>query len=663
MSEPDGRAGAQSMSTVNRAIFERDEPFGLPPFERIGSADFEAAFEVALDSARAGIDAISADPAVPDFDNTITRLESSGRALSRVSGLFWNLLGTDADPVLQALQSVIAPRLSRHASRTAADTALFARIDDLWTRRAALELTTEQHRVLERTRTRFVRDWTLTVDDAAVLAGLPDSLVSAMRSAARERGIDGHLVTTSRSLMTPFLTFCPDRSLREQAFRGWTSRGAHEGDTDNRTLIPEILALRARRAALLGYPDFATFKLEDQMAGTPEAVLELLEQVWERAVPAALAERTALERRALHDGAWHAIAPWDWAFYAEKVRREQVDLDRTELASHLSLDAMIEAAFDVATRLFGIRFERCDVPAYHPDVRVWEVFAADGTRQALFLGDYFARPSKRSGAWMSAFQGQHGLPVDGGVGQRPVIINVMNFAKPEAGQPALLAFEDARTLFHEFGHALHGMLSDVVYPGVAGTAVARDFVELPSQLYEHWLTVPEVLARHACHVKTGEPMPPAMLEKLLATQTWGTGYATVEFTASALLDIACHTTDPADIGDVDTFEATQLARLGMPDGMTMRHRSPHFAHVFSGDGYSAGYYSYLWSEVLDADAFAAFEEAGSAFDPATAARLLEEIYSRGGSRPERDSYIAFRGSMPTPEAMLRGRRLWPGAER
>ena len=683
------------MSDADEPIFDWDGPMGLPRFERIASADFAAAFELALAADRAEIEAISSDPDAPTFDNTIVALERSGRALSRVSALYHNLLAADADPVLEALRGEILPRLSRHASRTAGDMALFSRIEELWTRRAALGLSSEQVHVLERTRTRFVRSgatldeadreeladvlarlsalgaafgrnlledergWALPIEDAEVLAALPRPLVSAMRGAAAERGIDGHVVTTSRSLMTPFLTFCPDRALRARAFEGWTSRGARGGAGDNRPLILEMLALRQRRATLLGYPSFAAFKLEDQMAGTPEDVLALLERVWERAVPAAEKEREALGRRAAEEGATHPIEPWDWAFYAEKVRRDRVDLDPAVLAPHFSLDAMIGAAFAVANRLFGLRFERREVVAYHPDVRVWEVLDADGAHRAVFLGDHFARPSKRSGAWMGAFRAQHGLPLDGDVGQRPVIVNVMNFARPDEGEPALLSFDDARTLFHEFGHALHGMLSDVVHPSVAGTAVARDFVELPSQLFEHWLSVPETLVTHARHVETGEALPSGTLETLIAADTDRAGFDAVEFTASALLDILYHTTDPALIDDVDAFERAELERLGMPAGVTMRHRSPHFAHVFTGDGYSAGYYSYLWSEVLDADAFAAFEEAGSAFDPATARRLREEIYARGGSRPERDSYLAFRGAMPSPDAMLRKRGLAP----
>ncbi len=681
------------MTHNHRPILDWNGPMGLPRFERIASTDFAAAFDAALEADRAEIDAIARHPDPPSFDNTIGGLERSGRMRVRVSRLFGNLRAADADPVLEALQVEIAPRLSRHASRTAGDAALFARVDDLWTRRAELDLSAEQARVLERRWKGFVRggagldekerdehadtlaslaslgaafeqnlladerDWTLPVDDAGVLAALPDSLVSAMRGAARARGVDGHVVTTSRSLMTPFLAFCPDEALRRRAFEGWTSRGARGGPTDNRPLIPEILALRERRAALLGYPCFAAFKLDDQMAGTPEAVLELLERVWERAVPAAVDEREALRSRAVEDGESAEIAPWNWAFHAERVRRARFDLDPAELAPHFSLDAMIGAAFDVANRLFGLRFEPLDVPTYHPDVRVWEVIAADGRHRAVFMGDYFARPSKRSGAWMSAFRGQHGLDLDGVTGESPVVVNVMNFARPDDGEPALLSFDDARTLFHEFGHALHGMLSDVRYPSVAGTAVARDFVELPSQLYEHWLTVPEVLERHARHVGTGEPLAPERLRTLLAMQRFGAGYDAVEYTASALLDIAFHTSDPRRIVDVDAFERAELERLGMPDGITMRHRPPHFAHVFTGDGYSAGYYSYLWSEVLDADAFAAFEEAGSPFDPPTARRLLDEIYARGGSRPERDSYLAFRGRMPSPDAMLGNRGL------
>ena len=675
---------------VNEAVFAWNGPFGLPEFGRVAPQDFEPAFEVALERDRAEIDAIAADPATPTFQNVVEALELSGRDLARTSSLFWNLVGADSNDVLRDLQTRIAPRLSRHHSQTAADARLFARIDELWQRRGRMNLTTERFRVLEKLWKGFVRsgaaleepqqeelaainarlaelgarfsqnlladerDWHMAVKKKDVLAALPPFLKSAMRAAAQERGLKGHVVTTSRSIYTPFMTFCPDRAMREEVWTAWTSRGGRGGETDNVALVAEIVGLRARRAALLGYASFAEFKLEDQMAKKPANVVELLHRVWEPALARAGEEEAELRAAAAASGANHAIAPHDWAYYAEKVRAERFAFDEAELKPYLSLDAMIEAAFDTATRLFGITFRKMDeAPRYHDDVRVWEVRNADGSHRGVFYGDYFARPSKRSGAWMSAFRGQHRL----GDGQSPVIVNVCNFAKARRNQKTLLSFDDARTLFHEFGHALHGLMSNVTHPSVAGTAVARDFVELPSQLYEHWLTVPDVLQRYARHEKSGEPMPDALLEKVLAAQTFNAGFDAVEFTASALVDMAFHAQGAEGTDDPLAFERAQLERLGMPAAITMRHRTPHFAHVFSGDGYSAGYYSYIWAEVLDADAFRAFEDAGDPFDKATARRLRDHIYAVGGSVPPEETYRAFRGAMPSPDAMLEKRGL------
>ena len=677
------------MTDINPAIFEWNGPHGLPEFGRIASEDFEAAFDAALERDRADVNAVANSDAEPTFENTIVALERGGRDLQRVSALFWNLSGTDTNETLQALQREVAPRLSRHGSETARNAKLFRRIDELWDEREQLGLSAEQERLLERTWKGFVRagaklgeaeqteladvnaklaelgarfsqnllkdeaDWHLSVDDEAVVSALPAFLRSAMRGAARERELEGHVVTTSRSVMTPFLTFCPDRDWRRRAFEGWTSRGDRGGETDNNAIVAEIVGLRQRRATLLGYESFAHFKLENQMAGGPDKVLELLEEVWSHALPAAERETKELQAVLAQSGANHDVAPWDWLYLSEKVREERFDFDEAELKSYLALNRMVEAAFDVANRLFGLRFEERAVPAYHPDVRVWEVLDADGSHRAMFLGDYFARPSKRSGAWMTGFQGQHALDD----GQSPIIVNVMNFAKPSEGEPALLSFDDARTLFHEFGHALHGMLSEVTYPSLAGTSVARDFVELPSQLFEHWLTVPEVLRQHARHVETDKPLPQALLDKVIAAQTFNAGYDAVEFTSSALVDMAFHSANAKGTDDPNEFTRRELESRGMPAAITMRHRTPHFAHVWSGDGYSAGYYSYMWSEVLDADAFRAFEEAGSAFDAETADRLRRHIYSVGGSVKEADTYRAFRGAMPSPQAMLEKRGL------
>ncbi|HEV7433375.1 MAG TPA: M3 family metallopeptidase, partial [Pseudorhizobium sp.] len=608
--------------------------------------------------------------------------------------LFWNKAGAHTNEVIQALERDIAPKMSRHYSKIAMNEALFKRIDDLWGKRDTLGLSVEEDRVLERHWKGFVRtgaklakpeqerlaaineklaglgaqfgqnvladetNWELHLSEETELAGLPTFLRDAMASAARDRGHeDGYVVTLSRSIIEPFLTFAERRDLREQAFNAWTARGANGGATDNLAIVKETLALRAERAQLLGYDSFAAFKLDNTMAKTPEAVNHLLMTVWEKARSRALEEEASLAGLIAEEGGNHEVMPWDWRFYAEKLRHRTFNFSESELKPYLQLEKIIEACFDVAGRLFGIRaVEVKDVPAYHPDVRVFEIRDEDNNLKALFLGDYFARSSKRSGAWMSSFQSQHKLPLKNGrQGEIPIIYNVCNFAKPAAGKPALLSLDDARTLFHEFGHALHGMLSNVTYPSVSGTGVARDFVELPSQLYEHWLTVPEILKKYTVHYETGEPMPKALLDKVLAARTFNAGFATVEFTSSALVDMAFHTRGGMD--DPMAVQAQVLKEIRMPQSIVMRHATPHFQHVFSGDGYSAGYYSYMWSEVLDADAFAAFEEVGNAFDPVMARKLKNNIYSVGGSLDPEDAYKAFRGKLPDPEAMLKKKGL------
>ncbi|MEL6751621.1 MAG: M3 family metallopeptidase [Pseudomonadota bacterium] len=676
---------------TNPAIFNWNGPLGLPRFDAVETTDFAAAFDEALAADRAAIDAIADLDEAPTFDNTVVALELSSEKLDRVSALFWNLTGTVSDETLRAVERDMSPRLSRHRSQTAANGKLFARIDALHQQRDALAITTEQVRVLEKLhkwfvlagaslegeqQTRFAainarlaelgtafaqniladeRDWALVIEDEAKLSGLPAFLRDAMASAATERGHDGkHAVTLSRSIIEPFLTFSDDADLRAEAFAAWQARGENGGETDNRANVAEIVALRREKADLLGYASFADMKLEDQMAKTPAAVMKLLETVWEKAVAKAAHEEADLSALAASEGVNDPVRPADWRYWAEKQRARLFDYDEAEVKPFLSLDAMIAAAFDVAGRLFGVTFEeREGVPTYHPDVRVFEVLDADGAHRATFLADYFARASKRSGAWMSGFQSQHKL----GDGQAPIIVNVMNFAKAPEGQPTLLSMDDARTLFHEFGHALHGMLSDVTHPTVSGTSVARDFVELPSQLYEHWLTVPEILAKHARHVETGEAMPQALLDKVLAARTFNAGFGAVEFTSSALVDMAFHTGETEGKDDPIAFEQAVLERIGMPNAIAMRHRTPHFAHVFAGDGYSAGYYSYMWSEVLDADAFTAFEETGNVFDPALAGKLREHIYSAGGSVDPAETYRHFRGRMPGTEAMIEKRGL------
>jgi len=419
------------------------------------------------------------------------------------------------------------------------------------------------------------------------------------------------------------------------------------------------MILRQERARLLGFDTFAHFKLENQMAKTPENVAALLERVWARASDSAVRERAKLQALVTEEGGNFAVAPWDWAYYAEKIRMRDLDLDDAAVKPYLQLDRMIAAAFDTANRLFGLDFQELpDAPRHHPDARVWEVRGADGGHIGIFIGDYFARSSKRSGAWMSTFRDQHKLGGTGHDGEvRPIVVNTMNFSKPAAGAAAFLTFEDARTLFHEFGHGLHGLMSNVTYPRISGTSVARDFVELPSQLYEHWLMEPALLRDFARHVETGEAIPDALLEKVRQAQTFDKGAETVQYLSSAIVDLELHRAEIGPDFDVATFERDTLARIGMPEGLAMRHRTPHFAHVFSGDGYSSGYYSYMWSEVMDADAFGAFEEVGDAFDRATASALAEHIYSAGGQQDPEAAYIAFRGRGPEPDALLRRRGL------
>ncbi len=667
---------------------------GLPRFDAVRDEDFAGAFDAALTAHNMEIDTIAGDGEAPTFANTVVALETAGDELSRVSALFWNKAGAHTNPQIQALEREIAPKMSRHYSRIGMNEALFKRIDTLWEKRETLGLTNEELRVLERHWKGFLRagaklekpqqerlaaineelaglgaqfgqnvladekNWKLLLSSDEELAGIPDFLRDAMAGAAKEHGEEGKFaVTLSRSIIEPFLTFSESRDLREQAFKAWVARGENGGESDNREIVKKTLALREEKAKLLGYDSFAAYKLDDTMAKTPDAVNGLLTEVWEQAVARAGEEEGELAAIIGQEGKNHEVMPWDWRHYAEKLRAKRFNFSETELKPYLQLEKIIEACFDVATRLFGIRaVELKDVQAYHPDVRTFEIRDANGELKAMFLGDYFARPSKRSGAWMSSFQSQHKLPLkNGAVGELPIIYNVCNFAKPSAGKPALLSLDDARTLFHEFGHALHGMMSNVTYPSVSGTGVSRDFVELPSQLYEHWLTVPEILETYALHYETGEPMPKALVDKVLAAQTFNAGFNTVEFTSSALVDMAFHTRGTVE--DPMAVQAEVLSSLRMPKSITMRHATPHFQHVFSGDGYSAGYYSYMWSEVLDADAFEAFEETGNPFDPETARRLLDNVYSVGGAVDPEETYKAFRGKMPSPEAMLKKRGL------
>ncbi len=664
-------------------------PFGLPPFDRIRPEHFPPAFDRCMAEQAAEIAAIAGADEPPTFGNTVEALERSGALLQRVSRVFYNLDSSNTNEAFEAIARDYAPRLAEHQMRVLLDPGLFARIDELYRRSDELALAPDQQRLLERWRLRFTRsgalldpgqkarmaaitqrlaslhtafgqnvlhderEWRLDLDEGD-LDGLPDFVRAAAAQAAVERGAAGrYIVTLARSMAEPFLTFSARRDLRRTLWQAWTQRGAHPGGHDNAPLIREIMSLRAEQARLLGYENFAQYRLDDAMAKTPDAVEHLLRQVWEPAKERAAVERAALAAAASSEGMNEPIEPWDWRYYAEKVRQAEHDFDEAELKPYFVLDNMVEAAFDTARRLFGLRFlERTDLPVYHPDVRVYEVRDRAGAHVGLFLHDNFARPNKHSGAWSSRYRDQQDL--DGPVA--PIVVNNNNFAR---GEPTLLSFDDVRTLFHEFGHGLHTLLSRVRYPSQAGTAVRRDFVEFPSQIMEHWAVAPETLRRYARHCRSGEPIPEALLQRTLAARNFNQGFATVEYTASALIDLELHRHPAPEEIDISEFEAGFLAEFEVPREIGLRHRPVHFGHLFSGGGYAAGYYGYLWAEVLDADGFAAFTEAGDIFDPALATRL-ETIFSAGDTRDPMELYRGFRGRDPTIAPLLAQRGLAGG---
>ena len=667
---------------TNPLLTDWDTPFQIAPFDRISDDDFAPAFEQALAQDLKDTLAVAQNPDAPSFANTIEALMATGQQLDKVLSTFYTIAGADSNAAREALMRNFSPKLSAHSSEIYSNKALFARIDALWAERDALDLDDEQARVLMLTHRNFIRagagltgaaevqmkeikerlavlgtefsqnlladerDWHMELSDSD-MQGLPEFLKAAAKSAASEKGVEGAIITLSRSLVVPFMQFSPRRDLRETAYKAWAARGANGGATDNRALAREMLALRQEMAKLLGYPDFASFKLETEMAKTPSNVRQLLEDVWAPAKERAEQDAEVLTAMMHADGLNGDLEKWDWRYYAEKRRKAEHDLDEATLKPYFQLDRMIDAAFDCASRLFGLNFEPVDIPLYHPDCRAWEV-TRNGKHIALFIGDYFARGSKRSGAWCSAMRSQAKLPKV----QAPIVINVCNFAKSD---PALLSYDDARTLFHEFGHVLHQMLSNVRYEMVSGTSVPRDFVELPSQLYEHWLEVPEVLQSFATHVDSGAVMPADLLDKVLKAATFDMGFQTVEYVASAMVDLEFHTQNVPE--DIIERQSEVLDSMGMPPAIGMRHATPQFGHVFSGGYYASAYYSYMWSEVMDADAFAAFEEKGDAFDADLAKSLEANILSRGGSDDPEVLYKAYRGRLPGVEALLKGRGL------
>ena len=659
---------------------------GVPPYHMIKPADYVPALTEALAEARREVGAIARSRSRPTFANTIEALERAGRKSQAISAAFSNVASANATPEIEAAQMVIAPMLSQFSNEMMLDPSLFARVDAIWRSRGTLKLDPQQARLLDETYRRFVRagaalspeararvaeinqemtklsvDFgrklladqkagTLVLQEAEVV-GLSQSQKAAAAQAARAAGKEGYLIPATRPSAEAFLTAASNRAARERVFKAFDNRGANANDNNTSAIIRRLLELRIERAKLMGAESHAHFSLKDNMAKTPEAAMDLLMQIYRPALARANEEQADLLALAKADGL-SEIAPWDWRYYAEKLRKQRFNLDEAALRQYLPLDGMVAALMETTNRLYGIRFiERPDLPAYAEGVKAWEIREADGKTIGLFFADWFARETKRPGAWMNSLRRQNSL-----LGDMPVVVNNCNFTPPAPGERALISLDDARTLFHEFGHALHGLFSQVRYPSLSGTAVSRDFVELPSQIHEHWIAEPSILRAHARNA-AGDPIPEAMLQSLLQSRSFNQGFLTVQQISSALLDMKLHqmTELPADF-DPATWEKAQLEALGVPKAVGMRHRLPHFSHIFNG-GYSAGYYAYSWAEAMDADGFEAFKETGDLFNPKLAAKLRGEILSRGNSRDPAESYIAFRGRLPNADALLKNRGL------
>lgn len=665
---------------------------GVPPFNAVDVAGLRPALEQAMAQQLTEIDAITANPAAPDFANTVVPFENSGRSLERVLTVYHIYSSTLNDDVMQAVERDMEPKLAAFHDAITQNAALFARIAVVYAAREQSGLDAEQQRLcwvhyhnfartgaqldasskhrLSAINQRLAALFTdfsqhvlndeneiqLVLVDTRQMAGLPASEIDAAAAEAVARDLQGKwVIANTRSSVEPFLTYVTSRSLRESVWRNFVMRGDNGGDSDNKALVTELLKLRAERAKLLGYATHAHWQLEDSMAKTPEQALQLLRAMWAPAVARVHEEVADMQQFAAADGI--TIAPWDYRFYAEKVRKVRYDLDANELKPYLQLDRLRDGMFFVANKLFGLQFValgNAEVPVYHPDVHVWEVRDRQGLHVGLWYFDPYARRGKQSGAWMSEYRRQENF-VDN---ISAIVSNNANFVKGKVNEPVLLNWDDAVTLFHEFGHALHGLLSNVRYPTLSGTSVARDFVEFPSQLLEHWLQTPEVLNRFALHYQSGEPMPRALLDKIKQARNFNQGFGTLEYLASALIDMELHLAGEVDV-DAEAFERDTLQALGMPTEVVMRHRIPQFSHVFSGDGYAAGYYSYLWADTLVADAWEAFVASGDVFDVEIAQRLRDHVFTTGNRHEPEVAYRAFRGRDPDMNALLRKRGFAP----
>ena len=662
------------------------DPQGVPPYGMIKAADYQPALDSALAEARRELSAITRVRSAPTFANTIEALERTGLRYQAISAAFFNVASADATPEIQAAEEPISAMLTDFSNAMMLDPALFARVDAVYRQRASLDLSPEQTRLLEETHRRFVRAGAALAPEQrervaqinaemsklgvafgqklladqkassvilteAEMAGIPAGAKAAAAKAAEDAGRQGYLITATRSAVEPFLTTATNRAARKKVFKAFDNRGANANDNNTAAIIRRMLELRIERAQLMGAKTHADFVLEDSMAKTPDGAMDLLMQIYAPARERARQEQAALEKLAAADGVTKLEA-WDWRFYAEKERARRYNLDEAQLKQYFPLDGMVAALMETTSRLYGIKFvERPDLPVYAPGVKAWEAREADGTVVGLFFADWFARPTKRPGAWMNSLRDQSAL-----LGYKAVVVNNCNFTSPAPGERATISLDDAETLFHEFGHALHGLFSQVRYPSLSGTAVSRDFVELPSQIHEHWISEPSILRAHAKNA-AGEPIPEAMLASLLEARTFNQGFVTVQQISSAILDMRLHqmTSVPADF-DAVAWEKAQLTALGVLEAVGMRHRLPHFSHIFDG-GYSAGYYAYSWAEAMDADGFEAFKESGDLFNPVLAAKLRREVLARGNTRDPAESYIAFRGRLPNADALLENRGL------
>jgi peptidyl-dipeptidase Dcp len=674
---------------TNPLLQKWSTPFEMPPFEDIQAAHFPEAFIQALSHHQNEIQAIASQKQAPSFQNTLLALEASGELLNQTSALFFNLSASHTSPEIQAIERDMSPKLAAHSAAMFLNAALFERINKLHQERTNLGLDAESIRLIERYHLDFVRAganlkdkdrqtfanyseklascftqfsqnvladeaaFCLVLTEADQLKGLPDFVKSAAKQLAKERGLEqhnAHAFTLSRSSITPFMTFSERRDLRESMWQAWCKRGENPGAHNNETVMKEILKIRLAQARLLGYQNFSEYALADTMAGSAANARDLLMRVWTPARSRAIQEREDLKMLSgLSD-----LAAWDWHFWTERVRKEKFDLNEAEIKPYLQLHKLMEAMFHVANRLFGVSFKQVEnIAKYHNSVTGWEVTSADGKHVGLFLSDNFARSSKRSGAWMSTYRDPMNLTQE----VRPIVVNNNNFSQGPEGKPTLLSIDDARTLFHEFGHGLHGLLSQVKFPRLSGTSVLRDFVEFPSQVYENWLMQPQILKEFALHAETGEPMPDALIEKILAAQTFNQGFTTVEYVSSALVDLALHETIDIEHLNFQEFEFNSLQSIQMPPAIGMRHRLPHFSHLFSSNSYASAYYVYMWAEVLDADGFDAFIEAGDIFAKEPAKKLYEHIYSAGNRQDPMKAYIAFRGREPTVAPLLTKRGL------